>query len=637
MERAVPGVTAWFAAYPNVGDLARFERAQQLMVRRDADRSAVHVAGPRCWVGHVAYRAYPVRTWTENEFSVVFEGHVHDRSEAQVRRDVNAALRRALAGESAGRCVHDFVDSADGEFAVVAVTSDNRRCIAFGDALGRLPLYVQRTERGVALARECKFVAAMADDWSFDRLALAEHIWLGYSLGPRTLFRGIERAAEHFCIDVRASRDGIEVVRSSSSAFRCDATPMSTTLVGSAKDLASKLVDASNTRARIVADVAPIVSLSGGHDSRSVLAALAHSHSDVVAVSFRRPGGRQANDVAIAERVAGSLGVAWSLVELTDGDAESEARLVWMKDGLNSAEMAPILSFLDAVVARWSERATLFTGDGGDKAFPDLRPARATPTLDALIDVIDDSHRIVRATDAEALCGLTSGTLQRVLRDRVASYPEPAMAHKAVHFQIAERSRKWIFEGEDRNRSFLWIASPAFSLAVLRAALAARADFKLDYRLYARLQEELSPALLRIPHADSGLRIDSIYFRARAKARRAALRVLGNARRVFTRRANRSSVSPKLRSETAVMLNESITRASKLASCLNADRAHQMIRVADRRELYNLRTLLMLDRLWTERIPGSPSIHRVRHESATTRVVDRERSRRRHRESAARD
>ena len=529
----MPGLTLWLPAPGDRDAGARFRRAQQLLVRSAATRPVVDVERGACLIGHVSYPGYPVRTINGDGFTIVLEGHVYGRPDDQVDRELRDLFGAAFEAAEPVTAVTSYVESTDGDFLVVGVTSGGDRCIVFSDALGRLPVYVHEGSAGLVVAREAKFVASIRGAWAFDPLGLAQHLWLGYPLGERTLYEGIERGPAGLFVDARATGATgatIETRRATTYAYRCDRQTDTRDIATSAADIASRFAAATLARARAAGEAAVVVSASGGNDSRSVMAALAGASERTVAASFRRADGGQAADVAIAERVAAALGIHWEAIDLAPPRPDAEVALAWMKDGLNPVAMAFIVPFLEEVAGRWTDRAVLLTGDGGDKVFPDLRPLRRPRTIGQAAAAIVEEAEAMAASDVESIVGLPAGTLMDDLRRRLAAYPEVAPEHKAARFQIAERARKWLFEGEDRTRFFLWAASPFYALPVFEAALAVPDRRKVDYRFYAAVQRHLNPVLLEIPHADFGLSIESVRFRARAIARRWTLRALRSVR-----------------------------------------------------------------------------------------------------------
>jgi asparagine synthase (glutamine-hydrolysing) len=600
----LPGLTLWLPPPTEVEASARFRHAQRLMIRGPEDRAEVDAEHERCIVGHVGYPGYPVRCLAAPESTIVVEGHAYDRTADQLGHDLQEVVRRAFEATDARDVVSDFVTEVDGDFLVVAVAAAGDRCIVFSDALGRLPAYLQVGPAGLVLAREPKFVGGIAGNWGFDRLGLAQSFWLGYPLGERTLFDGIERTGAGFFLEARPAADGVQSSRASTYAFRCDDKSDLRGLKASAADLSSRFTVATEGRARAAGDAPVVVSLSGGNDSRTVLGSLGHARDQAIAATFRRAGGGHSADVLVAERIAGSLGIPWESIELSPVGADEEERLVWMKDGLNPVTMAFILPFLEETRRRWGDRTVLLTGDGGDKVFPDLRPVRRPRSLDGLVDAVVEDAAMMPAAAVEALFGLATGSLVDELRSRLDAYPEPSFEHKFVRWQIAERARKWLFEGEDRARSFVWQASPFYALPVFEAALAVPDDLKTDLRFYAEVQRQIDPILLTQPHADTGLLIDSARFRRRAATRRLALRALGPLGRPLLKRLKADRTDPSaLRSDAVSRLRDADLAGSRLMQTMDPTIAADLVAKATRRGLQNWSTVLLLDRLWAERIP----------------------------------
>src|SRR5262249_15899979 len=147
-----------------------------------------------------------------------------------------------------------------------------------------------------------------------------------------------------------------------------------------------------------------------------------------------------------------ALSVPWYLIELGAANEKDPERLVRMKDGLNYVGLAHMLPFLAHVTGQWGRSATFVTGDGGDKIFPDLRPKYWVRGADSLVRAIQHDHACLPASTAERIMRLEAGALEGELAELLRGYPEEDPVQKAVHFTIYERGRKWLFEGEDKNR-----------------------------------------------------------------------------------------------------------------------------------------------------------------------------------------
>ncbi len=584
---------------------ARFRRALELDLRPPSGECVVDRDVGGCLAGHVGYPSYPVRTWRSRGASILLEGRIYGRSDDDLGRELGELFEGALVGGNDFQDVARFVGSTDGEFLAVGISASGDRLVAFTDALGRLPVYLHAGAAGVILSRECKVIGSINATWQFDRLGLAEHFWVGYPLGDRTLFEGIRRAGEGFCLEAFRTPVSIATREVSTYSYRCDLKSDRRDIRASAADLANWLSAAAVARGAGPDGDTTVVSLSGGSDSRTVLAALKGSKSNVVTATFQRDDGGQAEDVRVAELVAQSLDVSWHLLKLPPVPPQAEQELAWLKDGLNSVAMAFLVPFFEETVRRWGDSAVLLTGDGGDKVFPDLRPVSRPRNTDGLIDTILADAMLMRTQNVEALFGLEAGCLRNELSGLLSSYPEEALEYKAVRFLIAERGRKALFEGEDRGRSFLWQATPFYALPVFEAGLAVPDETKADDRFYLEVQRHLDPTLLTLPHADFGIPIDSARFRRRALARRWTLRVAGPVVRPVLRRLRAREPEPTgPRALTLDLLHQALADQSPLVHMLDATVAIATVTGATGARLTDWRTVLLVDQLWRSRVAG---------------------------------
>jgi asparagine synthase (glutamine-hydrolysing) len=598
----MPGVTIWLPTAAPAAAEARFRRALRLQCRADEDHEVVDLARPTLLAGHAGRPGYPARTWRDEDVFVLLEGHVYGEDDASVRRRFTAAARRALRDPSPVPAIAGLVRETDGEFVAVLAGNDDR-CLVFTDALGRLPLYVFERPDGVVISREAKSIAAIAGDWALDALGVAHTLWLGYPLGERTLFRGIRRAPAGFLFDSRLQGDRLVSSISSTFDYTCDPRSENPGLADVAVELADMFVGATRDRAAVAGDAAVVVSLSGGNDSRSVLAGVARAAPNAVAATFRRQsGGASAADAAVAGRLAAVFGVPWHLLELPPPSPVVEDRLIWIKDGLNHVGMAFILPYLEGIAARWGDRSVLLTGDGGDKVLPDLRPSRRLRSLDDVVLGILDEAEQAPAAVVEQAVGLPLGSLVADLRSRLEAYPESSLGGRAIRFQIAERGAKWLYEGEDRGRSFAWQTSPFYARPLFEAGIAIPPHLKQDLRLYAAFQRQLDERLLSIGHADLGLTIDSRRYRARALARRLALRDLGSVVRPLVQRRRRGGLGPAGPRADAVRLLRDDRASPRLSGVIDYESALRAVDGASPAALEAWRTILLVNRVWQARL-----------------------------------
>src|SRR6185295_17601737 len=125
-----------------------------------------------------------------------------------------------------------------------------------------------------------------------------------------------------------------------------------------------------------------------------------------------------------------------------------------------------------------------FTGDGGDKVLPDLRSRVDPGDADGAAEALLRRHQIMPLEPVTAMTGISRVDIVLELRDRLNSYPEQQWIDRCVHFEIFERAFKWLFEGEDRNRGFVWSTAPFYAAPFFVAAMRYGSRHKAYRALY---------------------------------------------------------------------------------------------------------------------------------------------------------
>ena len=611
----MPGLTLWLSADGGDLDLTdRFRRAQATMCHAPDSAATLghHAAGSR--VGHVAYPEYPVSYIRRPSYVVVVEGRVFDRAPPALEAELTQLAEVVLGDPEAGvAAMRRWILGNDGDYVIAIADAGGQKLVVLTDPLGRLPLYFHTAEAGVAVARECKFIATLRGTSEFDRLGWAQYLWIGYPLGHHTTFAGISRAPGGFCL--RAEVVGGRVETTTEALVTCNFDEKDESVPH--RQWPSKLADSfvAATGASVPTGeerAGPVLlSLSGGHDSRCVAAALRRCDIPFSGATFRaedRPEHGSWSDGRVAARIAEHFDVPWELISLREPGVEVVRRLVWMKDGLNY--MGLILAFFDHLVSRFGRGAIFVTGGGGDKVLPDRRPVGVVRDSRELLESVMAEHAVLGSDVAEDIMGLERGTLPRALEEHLASYPEHDPVQKGVHFKIYERGRKSLFEAEDRNRLFLWHVSPFWTFSFFRTAMSVPDDLKTGYALYRDFKKQLDPSLTRIEHAGIGLSIRMPWLgrdldlapvgrRLPKPVRETAKRALGRgggpaAWQRQTEQQARQTAESQAR-ELAVVADE-----PSRASIMDPAAVQRMLETASHKQYWDWRTLALLEELWAE-------------------------------------
>ena len=485
-----------------------------LRFRDDYARETLYADG-EYRIATTAYPSYPVRRVQTDGRVAVLDGELYDVPDAEVPATLERVGRWAAAGDD--RALEQWLTAHDGDFVILTLPERGDATVVT-DALGRLPTYRAEVAGATVVTREPKFVRELArragSPPTVDRLGVAQTLTFGYRLGSRTLFEGMERLPPAARLTLGSGDDGPSGGDAPSTVHVPDfgrKTHRSKSIEENATRLARTFERAC--RARADAGTTPVVSLSGGLDSRAVAAGLHAAGVPFVAATFAHADGGTDADVRAAREVSETLGVPWTPYRVAQR-AANERRLLDEMQGTNSLAMGFVLDFLDWVAADYDD-AVLVTGDGGDKAFPTLAPPRSFDSLDDLAAYVFDANAVFAPADAAAVARVDENRLRASVRERLASYPESSLRHRYVHFYVRERGVNWLNLGEDRNRRVCWSASPFYAYPFFADAMNCPDDQKARSRLYRRFVAELAPEVLDVTYADFGAPVASAEYAAK--------------------------------------------------------------------------------------------------------------------------
>jgi len=259
----------------------------------------------------------------------------------------------------------------DGMYAFAVWDTGSEQLLLARDRLGKKPLYVLVTDRGLAFgsdARSVFLVSGTRPQIAADRVA--EYLFQRYVVSPSTMFAGVERVEPGHAVqyDRRSVRRG----RYWELAARAQAEDLE------AQELAELLRTA--TEKRLMSDVPIGVLLSGGVDSTAVLALARQGGAETLAtftVGFDDPvydeRGRARRAAQHFRTEHHELGIDRSAF------LEAWPRLAWYRDE-PIAEASEIPLLLLSEFAGRHVRVVL-SGDGGDEVFGGYPKYRADAAL----------------------------------------------------------------------------------------------------------------------------------------------------------------------------------------------------------------------------------------------------------------
>ncbi|HEY9115264.1 MAG TPA: asparagine synthase-related protein, partial [Bacteroidales bacterium] len=385
----------------------------------------------------------------------------------------------------------DYIHSLDGEFVIYIVDKKGEQVLVLNDYLGRLPLYLFNQKRFV-LSRDLALMDKLTTGLVFNEAAVYQYMRLGFPLGNRTLFYDTERLAPSSFIHI--SNEKI-VVKSS----KINLSELENTFPGNEKP-AERLNEEfkSSVNRRLATNDKVVLSMSGGLDSRAILGIAEKEKLSFDLAAFEYDNAIIQNDIQAVKLFSKMYEKTPAIQKINEWSPEFFDELTLAKSGMNYLGMSFILHFLRKMSIDYQ---LMMTGDGGDKTLPYLFPLHSAKKFENLLI---RNNQFSKAKLNESFFSFKTKTFEEEIIQYLKDIPELRNQLKYKHFLLFERGRNWLFEGEDRNRSYVWSTSPYYSPQFFKLAHSIPEKKKEKFRLFREFTNLVDARLNNIPNANWG-------------------------------------------------------------------------------------------------------------------------------------
>lgn len=390
-----------------------------------------------------------------------------------------------------------YFHSLDGEFVIYIVDKKSEFVLVINDYLGRLPLYVYNQKRFV-LSRDLALMDKLTTGLVFNDLAVYQYMRLGFPLGNRTLFHDIKRLAPASCIQVKYKKITIY-------SGQINLSEIENTFSGKHKAAESLFTEFKESlKRRIAIGDKAVLSLSGGLDSRLILGLAEKEKIQLETSSFEYDDQLIYNDIKVVWQFSELYGRTPAILKLNEWSPGFFDELTLSKVGMNYLGMSFILHFLRKLSLEYQ---LMITGDGGDKTLPYLFPLHQVRHFEKLIL---SQNQFSKAKINSAYFSFDIKAFEEETIQYLLDIPENRNELKYKHFLLFERGRNWLFEGEDRNRSYIWSTSPFYSPQFFRLAHSIPEKEKAKFKLFRDFTQLVDARLNEIPNANWGFALNNI-------------------------------------------------------------------------------------------------------------------------------
>jgi asparagine synthase (glutamine-hydrolysing) len=446
------------------------------------------------------------------------------------------AARYASRGDAA-------LHGLSGSFAAAVWDARGRRLHLVSDRFGLRNVYW--TRRGDALLFAPRVAALLAEGRLGPRLdadAAAEFALFQCVLGDHTLLAGVFLLPPATLLTFTPGA-GVRLERTWRLRYRA--------VRGRPADHAAALADAlRSTVARQAAGVRAGLPLSGGLDSRTLLAAATAERLRLPTLTYGRPG---CDDVLLAATLASATGMPHHAIPLRPGYVAAEAHaMVALTDGMHSCLNAHAAVLRDAAAVC----DLIVLGNGGDCLLdglwtgpPDAPDEDVLARLFARIRLGLTADVVPRVVARDGALAAVEARARAGLRRALAGVDGDSIADRVDAFNVVERHRRWVMQGVPAQATHVEFRHPYYADPVVDVALGVPAALRAERRAHAAALRRLAPTLAAIRRdgkpfgfaaSDWRRRVDHVTVRLRGavrwRANRFGLNVLATrpSRRGFT-------------------------------------------------------------------------------------------------------
>jgi asparagine synthase (glutamine-hydrolysing) len=352
-----------------VDDQALVRRMMSLMKHRGPDDEGVY-SGPGISLGHTRLSIIDLsekgRQPMANEYGDIWlavNGEIYNFRE--LRRELEKKGHRFYSNSDSETIIHtyeeyglDFLNRLRGMFSLSLYDKKAKRLVLARDPIGKKPLYYCYDDGSFLFASEIKALLAAGVNQDIDREALFAYLAYQYTLGEKTLFKGIKKVLPGNMLVLEPGKFRIKKY-----------SDIKENIAWADDDYFIKKLRAlleESTALRMIADVPVGAFLSGGIDSAAVVAMarpLAKGQFHTFSVGFET-----FSELGHAAAISQYLGTAHHEVTITaDMVSRDLSRIAWYYDE-PLGDAAIVNNYYLSQEAKKYVKVVI-AGEGGDELF----------------------------------------------------------------------------------------------------------------------------------------------------------------------------------------------------------------------------------------------------------------------------
>jgi len=405
----------------------------------------------------------------------------------------------------------DFVHKLNGSFTLVIWNENSHEFLIINDRYGLRPLYYTERNGYLLFGSEVK---AILQDETFKRIvddrSVADFFSFGYILGNKTFFQGIELLPPASIMTYNAGQISIEQYWDFNFNEEYEDHPEEYYI----KELSKLILQAVERQMKGNYRVG--VPLSGGLDSRTIVASIDKKHYPIHTFTFGKPN---CDDARFAQKVANKLGTDHHFFEFKPDDLASYAeKAVYITDGLQNCIHAhrmqtynEIRKIMDVALSGWMGDSIIgnpYITDDLDNTEDKFQLFIRTSTYYAPIDLLRNLFNDNYFPLIEKKINFSKDYILRIDEN----VDIKSSSTRLMYYNLKEKHRRFTLMGLVLVRNSLEVRTLFSDYDHVDFNLKIPPIFKIEKRLYKKMILTMFPYLANTPYQKTGLPLNASQF-----------------------------------------------------------------------------------------------------------------------------
>ena len=400
-----------------------------------------------------------------------------------------------------------FVEKLNGSFTILIIDLNNQKLLIANDRYGLRPLYYAKVSDKIYFAPEVK---AILQDREFNKTinddAVAEFFAFGHLLGNKTFFKGIDVLPPASIFTYQNGE--FEIKKYWDFKFEEDTDYSEDYYVNELVKLFKQAVER-----RMKGNQRLGVLLSGGFDSRSILAAIDKKHYPIHTITLTFPNSDESSK--IAKKVSEKRGTTHQQLELRKDYLSSYAEKgVFLTDGMINISHFHYISILDDI--RECADVILSGVGGGTIGGAHLNKSITFSTNDEdiikALGIKNKEKKMKELFSGEFYNKEIKGFLFKSVETELEKPNIKLPGDKYEYFNLRNRVRRLIGMVFNYHRSKFEDRMPFYDNDLVDFILKIPPELRYNHYLYIKFLKVLAPDLAKIPYNLTGVRADAPVF-----------------------------------------------------------------------------------------------------------------------------